>query len=134
MPLSPGTRLGQYEILSPLGAGSMGEVYRARDPRLKRDVAIKVLPQFASADPDRLQRFEHEAQAAAALSHPNILAVYQMGTYEGTPYLVTELLEGMTLSETLRRGPLPLRKALDYAIQLAQGLREPISAESFIAI
>ena len=122
MPLSPGTRLGEYEIVSPLGAGSMGEVYRARDSRLNRDVAIKVLPQFASADPDRLYRFEHEAQAAAALSHPNILAVYQMGTYKGTPYLVTELLEGMTLSETLRRGPLPLRKAIDYAIQLAHGL------------
>jgi eukaryotic-like serine/threonine-protein kinase len=100
----------------------MGEVYRARDPRLNRDVAIKVLPQFASTDPDRLYRFEHEAQAAAALSHPNILAVYQMGTFEGTPYLVTELLEGMSLSETLRRGPLPLRKAIDYAIQFARGL------------
>ena len=122
MPLSPGTKLGQYEIVSPLGAGSMGEVYRARDPRLNRDVAIKVLPQFASTDPDRLYRFEHEAQAAAALNHPNILAVYQMGTYEGTPYLVTELLEGMSLSETLRRGPLPLRKAVDYAIQIARGL------------
>jgi len=100
----------------------MGEVYRARDPRLNRDVAIKVLPQFASTDPDRLHRFEHEAQAAAALNHPNILSVYQMGTYEGTPYLVTELLEGMSLSETLRHGPLPLRKAIDYAIQLAHGL------------
>lgn len=122
MALSPGTRLGQYEILSPLGAGSMGEVYRARDARLNRDVAIKVLPQFASTDPDRLYRFEHEAQAAAALSHPNILAVYQMGTYDGTPYLVTELLEGMSLSETLRRGPLPLRKVIDYGAQLARGL------------
>lgn len=100
----------------------MGEVYRARDERLNRDVAIKVLPQFASTDPDRLYRFEHEAQAAAALNHPNILAVYQMGTYDGMPYLVTELLEGMTLSETLRRGPLALRKALDYGIQLARGL------------
>jgi len=122
MPLSPGTKLGQYEIVSSLGAGSMGEVYRARDPRLNRDVAIKVLPQFASADPDRLYRFEHEAQAAASLSHPNILAVYQMGTFEGTPYLVTELLEGMSLSETLRRGPLPLRRAVEYGIQLAYGL------------
>jgi eukaryotic-like serine/threonine-protein kinase len=122
MPLDPGTKLGQYEILSPLGAGSMGEVYRARDPRLNREVAIKVLPQFASTDPDRLYRFEHEAQAAAALNHPNILAVYQMGTYEGIPYLVTELLEGMSLSETLRRGALPLRKAIDYGMQLARGL------------
>ncbi len=100
----------------------MGEVYRARDPRLNRDVAIKVLPQFHSTDPDRLSRFEQEAQAAAALNHPNILAVFQMGTYEGTPYLVTELLEGMTLAEALRRGPLPLRKTIDYAIQLARGL------------
>jgi len=122
MPLAPGTKLGHYEILSPLGAGSMGEVYRARDPRLNRDVAIKIVSQLASSDPDRLYRFEQEAQAAAALNHPNILAVYQMGTYEGTPYLVTELLEGMSLSETLRRGPLPLRKAVDYAIQIAQGL------------
>lgn len=122
MALSPGTRFEQYEIVSPLGAGSMGEVYRARDARLNRDVAIKVLPQFASIDPDRLYRFEHEAQAAAALSHPNILAVFQMGTYDGMPYLVTELLEGMTLSEVLRRGPLPPRKAIDYAIQLARGL------------
>src|ERR1043166_7118342 len=89
MPLAPGTKLSQYEILSPLGAGSMGEVYRARDSRLERDVAIKVLPELVSADPDRLTRFETEAKAAAALNHPNILAVYQMGTYFGTPYLVS---------------------------------------------
>jgi eukaryotic-like serine/threonine-protein kinase len=122
MPLAPGTRLSQYEILSPLGAGSMGEVYRARDSRLERDVAIKVLPELVSADPDRLQRFEIEAKAAAALNHPNILAVYQMGTYAGVPYLVSELLEGKTLAETVRRGPLPLRKAIDYGVQIAHGL------------
>ena len=122
MPLAPGTRLSQYEILSPLGAGSMGEVYRARDTRLEREVAIKVLPELVSADAERLQRFEVEAKAAAALNHPNILAVYQMGTYAGTPYLVSELLEGKTLAETVRRGPLPLRKATEYGVQIAQGL------------
>jgi Tol biopolymer transport system component len=122
MPLTPGTKLSQYEILSLLGAGSMGEVYRARDSRLSRDVAIKILPEFLSADPERLQRFETEAKAAAALNHPNILAVYQMGTYAGVPYLVSELLEGMTLTEIIRRGPLPLRKAIDYGVQIAHGL------------
>src|SRR6266581_1818658 len=122
MPLASGTRLSQYEILAPLGAGSMGEVYRARDSRLDRDVAIKVLPEFVSLDPDRLRRFETEAKAAAALNHPNILAVYQMGTYAGVPYLVSELLEGKTLSESIRRGPLPLRKAIDYGVQIAHGL------------
>ncbi len=122
MPLTSGTRLGQYEILSPLGAGSMGEVYRAHDSRLNRDVAVKVLPELVRLEPERLRRFEQEAKAAAALNHPNILAVYQMGTYKNVPYLVSELLEGMTLAEILRRGPLPLRKTLDYAVQLAQGL------------
>src|SRR5580658_4357515 len=122
MPLACGTRLSQYEILSPLGAGSMGEVYRARDTRLDRDVAIKVLPELVSSSPERLQRFEVEAKAAAALSHPNILAVYQMGTYAGVPYLVSELLEGKTLTESVRRGPLPLRKAIDYGVQIARGL------------
>jgi Tol biopolymer transport system component len=122
MALTPGTRLSQYEILSPLGAGSMGEVYRARDTRLDRDVAIKVLPELVSSSPERLQRFEVEAKAAAALNHPNILAVYQMGTYAGVPYLVSELLEGKTLAESVRRGPLPLRKAIDYGVQIAHGL------------
>ena len=122
MALPPGTKLGQYEILGPLGAGSMGEVYRARDSRLNRDVAIKVLPNLASAEPDRLQRFEIEAKAAAALSHPNILSVFQMGTHEGAPYLVSELLEGKTLAENLRRGPLPLRQAIQYGVQIAHGL------------
>ena len=122
MPLAPGTRLSQYEILSPLGAGSMGEVYRARDTRLDRDVAIKVLPELVSSEPERLQRFETEAKSAAGLNHPNILAVYQMGTYAGVPYLVSELLEGKTLAETVRRGPLPLRKAIDYGVQIAHGL------------
>ncbi len=122
MPLTSGTKLGQYEIISPLGAGSMGEVYRARDTALDREVAIKVLAELVSSDRGRLIRFETEARAAAALNHPNILAVYQMGTYEGVPYLVSELLEGKTLTETIRRGPLPLRRAIDYGVQVANGL------------
>jgi serine/threonine protein kinase/Tol biopolymer transport system component len=122
MTLAPGTRLSQYEIIAPIGAGSMGEVYRARDSRLERDVAIKVLPEFVALDHDRLQRFEVEAKAAAALNHPNILAVYQMGTYAGVPYLVSELLDGKTLTESVRRGPLPLRTALNYGVQIAHGM------------
>jgi serine/threonine protein kinase/Tol biopolymer transport system component len=122
MVLASGTELGQYEILSPLGAGAMGEVYRARDSRLNRDVAIKVLSDLLSSDAESLHRFEQEARAAAALNHPNILAVYQMGTYEGAPYLVSELLEGKTLQDSLRNGPLPLRKTIDYGVQIANGL------------
>jgi eukaryotic-like serine/threonine-protein kinase len=122
MPLAAGTKLGQYEILGSLGAGGMGEVYRARDPNLRRDVAIKILPAYLVQSPDRLRRFEQEAQAAAALNHPNILAVYQFGTLEGAPYLVSELLEGGTLREQLEHGPLPVRKAIDCGVQIAQGL------------
>lgn len=120
--LREGTILGEFEILSVLGSGGMGEVYRARDRRLDRDVAIKVLPQFVSLDPGRLRRFEQEAKAAAALNHPNILAVFQMGTHEGAPYLVSEFLEGETLRELVRRGPIPPKKASDYALQIAHGL------------
>ncbi len=122
MALIAGTNLDGYEVLALLGAGGMGEVYRARDSVLKREVAIKVLPSFVSQDPGRLRRFENEAQATAALNHPNILAVYRFGTYEGAPYLVSELLEGVTLGQYLLRGPTPVRKAIDYAIQIAQGL------------
>jgi eukaryotic-like serine/threonine-protein kinase len=122
MVLASGTKLGPYEIDSPLGAGGMGEVYRARDPRLGREVAIKVLPDSFSADAGRLQRFEQEARSASALNHPNILIVYDVGTHDGRPYLVTELLEGETLRERLRDGALPPRKALENVIQLAQGL------------
>jgi serine/threonine protein kinase len=122
MPLTPGTKLNDYEILSLLGAGGMGEVYRARDTHLKRDVAIKILPSFTAADTDRLRRFQQEARAAAALNHPNILAVFQLGTLDGAPYLVTELLEGSTLRELLRTGPLPIRKSADYGVQIARGL------------
>jgi Tol biopolymer transport system component len=120
--LAAGTRLGPYEVVGLLGAGGMGEVYRARDERLKRDVAIKVLPGSFSDDPDRLRRFEQEAQAAGALNHPNITAVYDLGTHERAPYIVTELLEGETLRARLAGGPLPPRKAIDYATQIAKGL------------
>src|SRR5215831_6406212 len=119
MSLSNGDKLGPYEIVAPVGAGGMGEVYRARDPRLNRDVAIKVLSELVSSELDALRRFEQEARAAAALNHPNILAIYQMGTYEGVPYLVSELLEGHTLQEGLRIATMPLRKAIDYAVQFA---------------
>src|SRR5271157_6619516 len=122
MSLAPGTKLDSYEVLGLLGAGGMGEVYRARDATLKRDVAIKVLPSFVSRDPDRLRRFEQEAQAAAALNHPNILAVYQFGVFQGAPYMVSELLEGSTLREVLRHGAIPVRKAIDYGVQIAHGL------------
>jgi serine/threonine protein kinase/tetratricopeptide (TPR) repeat protein len=120
--LTSGTKLGEYEVKSLLGSGGMGEVYRARDSRLGRDVAIKVLPSLLSADSRRLWRFEQEAQAAAALNHPNIFAVFQMGTYEGAPYLVSELLEGETLREQIKRGRLSVRKAIDYGVQIARGL------------
>jgi serine/threonine protein kinase len=120
--VAPGAKLGDYEVQRLIGSGGMGEVYRARDTRLAREVAIKVLPAFLSYDPDRLRRFEQEARAAAALNHPNILAVHQMGTYEGAPYLVSELLEGSTLRELLVRGPLAVRKVIDYGVQIARGL------------
>src|SRR5271167_3021770 len=122
MTLTSGTKLGPYEIVSPLGAGGMGEVYRARDSRLRREVAIKVLPQALSVDADRMRRFEQEALATAALNHPNILAVFDIGTSEGSPYVVSEMLEGETLRERLRSGAIAVRKTLDYALQIAHGL------------
>ena len=122
MTLPAGSRLGPYEIRAPLGAGGMGEVYRARDERLKREVAIKVLPASYSSDPDRLRRFEQEAQAAGALNHPNITAVYDFGSHEGAPYIVTELLEGETLRARLAASGIGVRKAIDYAVQIARGL------------
>ena len=122
MSLSAGTRLGPYEVVSAIGAGGMGEVYRANDPRLGREVAIKVLPATFSKDPDRLKRFESEARAAGVLNHPGITAVYDFGMEDGSPYIVTELLEGETLRSRLSTGSIPLRKALDYAVQIARGL------------
>jgi eukaryotic-like serine/threonine-protein kinase len=122
MSLAPGTRLGPYEILSAIGAGGMGEVCRARDTRLNREVAIKVLPSAFSTDAERLSRFEQEARAAAALNHPNILAVFDIGTADQSPYVVSELLQGETLRERLASGPLPVRKAIEYGIQIARGL------------
>jgi len=120
--LSSGSKLGPYEILGPLGAGGMGEVYRARDPRLDRDVAIKVLPEAVATDPDRLRRFEKEAKAAGALDHPNILIVHDVGTHAGFPYVVTELLKGETLRERVAESTLPVDKAVEYGIQIARGL------------
>jgi serine/threonine protein kinase len=122
MALQSGTKLGPYEIHSPIGAGGMGEVYRAHDTRLNRDVAIKILPATFSSDPDRLQRFAQESRAAAALNHPNILSIFDIGEAQGAPYVVSELLEGETLRDRLRDGPLPSRKAIDYARQIASGL------------
>ncbi len=122
MALNPGTKIGSYEIVSLLGVGGMGEVYRARDARLGRDVALKILPVAFARDEDRLRRFEQEARAVAALNHPNILAIHDVGQYDGTPYLVSELLEGESLRAMLDRGALPQRKAIDYGVQIAQGL------------
>jgi eukaryotic-like serine/threonine-protein kinase len=122
MTLTAGSRLGVYEIQSLIGAGGMGEVYRARDARLQRDVAIKVLPAAFAADPERMMRFEQEARAAAALNHPNILAVHDLGQHAGAPFIVTELLDGMSLREALHGGALPARKAIEYGVQIAQGL------------
>ena len=119
--LTPGARLGPYEIQSLLGAGGMGEVHKARDTRLERDVAVKVLS-AAAIDPDRLRRFEQEARATAALNHPNILAIFDVGTHDGVSYVVSELLDGETLRDRLKPGPLPLRKAIDFATQIARGL------------
>ncbi len=122
MSLSPGVRLGRYEIIALIGAGGMGEVYRARDERLKRDVALKVLPASFSTDPDRLRRFEQEAQAAGSLNHPNVLAIYDVGTHDGSPFIVSELLEGETLRRRLAGGSLPVPAAFDIAMQTTEGL------------
>src|SRR5262249_51950590 len=120
--MSPGTKLGRYEIRSKLGEGGMGEVYRARDTQLGRDVAIKVLPSTFSADQDRLRRFEQEACAASALNHPNILVVHDIAAHDGAPYVVSELLEGETLRKRIGGSPLGQRRAVDYALQIANGL------------
>jgi Tol biopolymer transport system component len=122
MSTGPGTQIDRYEIAALLGKGAMGEVYRARDTRLEREVAVKILPAAFSSDPDRLRRFDQEARAAGALNHPNVVAVYDVGTQDGTPYVVSELLEGETLRDLLDRGALPLRKVMLYGAQIARGL------------
>ncbi len=122
MTVSIGTRLGPYEITGALGAGGMGEVFRARDTRLQRSVAIKVLPREYGDDPERIRRLEQEALATASLNHPNIVAVYDVGIHDATPFIVSELLEGETLREVLGRGALPPRKAVDYGVEIARGL------------
>jgi serine/threonine protein kinase len=122
MTLAAGTKIGPYEIVAPLGAGGMGEVYRAKDSRLGRDVAIKMLPVSMARDAERLRRFETEARAVAALNHPNILSVHDIGKFEGVPYLISECLEGHSLRQELSSGALPLRRAVEYGMQIAQGL------------
>ncbi len=122
MPLEPGTRLGPYEVMSLLGAGGMGEVYRARDSRLSREVAVKILPAGLAEGPEALARFKQEARVVATLSHPNVLALYDFGEEEGLFYAVTELLAGDTLQAHLREGAMPVRKALEYSSQIAAGL------------
>ena len=122
MPLAPGTKIGSFEIVSPLGAGGMGEVYRARDPRLGRDVALKVLPEEFAQDRERLQRFEQEARAASALNHPGIVVVHDIGSSDGRAYIAMELVEGRTLRAMLEDGPLGIRKLLDVGTQLAEAL------------
>src|SRR5829696_1920732 len=122
MPLSPGTRLGSYEILSLLGAGGMGEVYRARDTRLDRDVAIKILPAAFAADADRLARFQREARLLASLNHPNIGGIHGLEEANGHRFLILEFIEGQTLAERLRRGALPMREALTVCRAIAAAL------------
>src|SRR5436309_3398924 len=122
MPLTPGTRLGPYELLEPLGAGGMGEVYKARDTRLDRTVAIKVLPQHLSATPDLRTRFEREARAVSSLNHPHICTLHDVGHQDGVDFLVMEHIEGETLAARLERGPLPTPEVLRYAAEIADAL------------
>ena len=119
---SPGTRVGPYEVIGPIGAGGMGEVYRARDPRLQRDVAIKILPSSFAQDPDRVQRFEREARILAALDHRHIAAIYGVEDVAGSKGLVLEFVEGLTLAERIARGPLDLHEALTIARQIADAV------------
>src|ERR1700691_5421422 len=122
MTLTPTTKLGPYEIQALLGRGGMGEVYRARDPRLGREVAIKVLSGAFTDDPERIKRFEREARLVGMLNHPNILSIYDIGTHEGQPYLVTELLEGETLRQRLESGSVAPSTVLDYTRQIGRGV------------
>src|SRR5579864_2622829 len=122
MPLGSGTRLGPYEIQSPLGAGGMGEVYRARDKRLERIVAVKILPSHLSEDPEAKQRFDREARTISSLNHPSICTLYDVGHQDGIDYLVMEYLEGQTLADRLSKGPLPIDQVLQYAIEITEAL------------
>ncbi len=122
MPFSSGTKLGFFEITAPLGAGGMGEVYRARDTRLGRDVAIKILVAEVATNKDRMSRFEQEARSASSLNHPNIITIHEIGSFDSTSYIAMEWVDGKTLRETLKEGPLPARKAIQIAVQLADGL------------
>jgi serine/threonine protein kinase len=124
MALTSGTKLGPYEIQSPLGAGGMGEVYRARDTRLERTVAIKILPSHLSSNPEAKQRFEREARAISSLNHPNICTLHDVGHQDGTDYLVMEYLEGETLDRRLQKGALPLKQALAYGVQISEALEK----------
>jgi len=119
---APGSRLGPYEIVGRIGAGGMGEVYRARDSRLAREIALKVLSEQFSSDRQRLQRFEREARVVSALNHPNIVTVFEIGQSEAVPFIAMELVEGQSLRQLLRAGGMPLRKLLDLATQIAEGL------------
>jgi serine/threonine protein kinase len=130
--LAAGTRIGPYEVLGPLGAGGMGEVYRARDERLSRSVALKVLPGEISDDKSRLERFEKEARAASSLNHPNIVTIYDIGSADSLAYIAMELVEGRTLREVLLAGPLPLRRLLALAAQIADGLAKAMPRGSCI--
>ncbi|HEX9501236.1 MAG TPA: serine/threonine-protein kinase, partial [Thermoanaerobaculia bacterium] len=122
MTLASGTTIGDYEVIDMLGAGGMGEVYRARDPRIGREVAVKVLPAACSTDRSRMARFEQEARAAGVLNHPNLLTIYELGTHDGSPFIVSELLEGQTLRERMSAGAIQQRRAIEYAIAIANGL------------
>src|SRR5438445_6927124 len=126
--LAPGSRFGAYDVLGSLGAGGMGEVFRAKDPRLGREVAIKVLPQELATDAERLRRFEQEAPAASALNHPSIVTVYEVGNVNGTSYLAMELVSGRSLRVVLEQGSLPTRRLLDLAVQIAEGLAKAHAA------
>ena len=120
--LSPGTKLGRYEIRSRLGAGGMGEVYLARDTRLDRSVALKILLDGVAADPDRMKRFEQEARTASGLNHPNIITIYEIDQTDSTPFIATEFIEGSTLRERMRVQPLPIAEVLNVAVQIAGAL------------
>src|SRR5207248_7412858 len=122
MAIASGTKIGPYEVLAPLGAGGMGEVYRAKDTRLGRDVAIKILPKDMSADPERKQRFQREAKTISSLNHPNICTLHDIGSQDGLDYLVMECVEGETLAKRLEKGPLPLEEVLKYGVQIASAL------------